>query len=171
MNNTVGQEPKVFAQEANSGEALWFFGELATILVAGEHTAGRFAIVEHNSPQGMSPPWHVQPEDDETFHVIDGEITFWAGDASKPLCLARSGSVICIPRGTPHSFRIESEQARWLSFHTPAGHERFYRAGGDPAPARTLPPPGPPDIPRAQAAGVSHGVELLGAPPGHTPTR
>lgn len=165
MSNTVGHEATAVAREAGSGEALWFFGELATILVAGEQTAERFAIVEHRSPQGMSPPWHVQPDDDETFHVIDGEITFWASDPSKPLCVARPGSVVCVPRGTPHSFRIESDQAHFLTFHTPAGHERFYRAAGDTAPARTLPPPGPPDIPRAQAAGGRHGVEFLGRPP------
>ena len=136
MSNTVGHEATVVAREAGSGEALWFFGELATILVAGEQTAERFAIVEHRSPQGMSPPWHVQPDDDETFHVIDGEISFWASDPSKPLCVARPGSVVCVPRGIPHSFRIESDQAHFLTFHTPAGHERFYRAAGDTAPER-----------------------------------
>ena len=94
----------------------------------------------------MSPPWHVQPADDETFHILEGEITFWAGDPDQALCVAGAGSVVSIPRGTPHSFRIESDQARWVSFHTPAGHERFYRAAGDPATTRTLPPAAAPDI-------------------------
>ena len=164
--STTGREASVVARGPDEGEALWFFGELATIRLAGEDTAEQFAIVEHQSPQGMSPPWHVQPGDDETFHVLEGEITFWAGDPSQPICVAGPGSVVCVPRGTPHSFRIESDQARWLSVHTPAGHERFYRAGGTAAPTRTLPPSGVPDIPRAQAAGQRHGVEFLGPPPG-----
>jgi quercetin dioxygenase-like cupin family protein len=67
----------------DDAEAPWFFGEVATILADGEHTAGRFAIVDQTAPQGMSPPWHVQPEDDETFDVIEGEITFWAGDPER----------------------------------------------------------------------------------------
>ena len=166
MDTTTGSEASVVARGRDGGEPLWFFGELATILLAGEETAERFALVEHRSPQGMSPPWHVQPGDDETFHVLDGEITFWADDPDQPLCVAGPGSVVCVPRGTPHSFRIESEQAHFLSFHTPAGHEHFYRAAGDAAPTRTLPPSAVPDIPRAQAAGQSHGVEFLGPPPG-----
>jgi hypothetical protein len=74
---------------------------------------------------------------------------------------------VSIPRGTPHSFRVETQTARFLTVHTPAGHEAFYRAGGDPAPQRTLPPPGTADIPRIRAAGQQHGVEFLGPPPGN----
>ncbi|MDQ6807759.1 MAG: hypothetical protein M3065_23045 [Actinomycetota bacterium] len=40
------------ARGPEDGEALWFFGELATIRLAGEDTAERFAIVEHESPKG-----------------------------------------------------------------------------------------------------------------------
>ena len=72
---------------------------------------------------------------------------------------------VSIPRGTPHSFRVETQTARFLTIHTPAGHERFYRAGGDPAPQRTLPPPGVADVPRLLAAGQQHGVQFLGPPP------
>ena len=73
-----------------------------------------------------------------------------------------------VPRGTPHSFRVESAAARF-SIHTPAGHEAFYRAGGDPAGQGVVPAPSEPDIPRVEAAGREHGVELLGPPPGAAP--
>lgn len=64
---------------------------------------------------------------------------------------------------------IESETARFLTFHTPAGHERFYRAAADHAAERTLPPPSTPDITRVHAAGEKHGVEFLGPPPVDAP--
>jgi hypothetical protein len=64
--------------------------------------------------------------------------------------------------------RVESETARWLTVSTPAGHERFYRAAGQPAGERALPPAGEPDMNKVQAAAHEHGVELLGPPPGET---
>jgi quercetin dioxygenase-like cupin family protein len=147
-------------------EALWFFGELQTVLASGEQTGGRFSVVEHVGREGLSPPWHRQPGDDETFYVLEGEIAFWVGNPDEPRHRTRAGMLVFVPRGTPHSFRIESATARWLTISTPAGHERFYRAGGEPAEARTLPPPGEPDIAKVEAAGRAYGVELLGPPPG-----
>jgi len=66
--------------------------------------------------------------------VLEGEIDFWVEDQGRPPQRARVGGLVCIPRGTPHAFRIASSSARWLTLHTPAGHERFYRASGEPAP-------------------------------------
>jgi quercetin dioxygenase-like cupin family protein len=153
------------AKAAQESEALWFFGQLATILVAGEDSGEQFALVEITGPRGACPPWHVQPDDDETFYVLEGDMTFWAGDQEQPVRRAGAGDVVSIPRGTPHSFHIDSETARYLTFHTPAGHERFYRDAAEPARERVLPPPTAPDIARVQAAGRRHGVEFLGPPP------
>ncbi len=155
-----------FAQDPQQAEALWCFAELQLILADGERTGDAFAVVEHEAPQGHSPPWHRQPGDDETFYVLDGEISFWAEDSTQPMRRAGAGALVFIPRGTPHSFRIESPSARWLTLHAPAGHERFYRASGEPAKHRSLPPAGEPDMDRVQAAAAKHGVELLGPPPG-----
>jgi quercetin dioxygenase-like cupin family protein len=146
-------------------EALWFFGELQLILVSGEHTGGAFSVVEHAGPKGLSPPWHRQPGDNETFYMLDGEMTLWVGDPQGRGRRAGPGALVFVPRGTPHSFRIESATARWLTISTPAGHERFYRAGGEPAERRTLPPAGEPDIAKVEAAGRANGVDLLGRPP------
>ena len=163
---TAGIEATPFVGTNDEAEALWFFGEFLAILSPGERTGDGFSVVEHQSRRGFSPPWHRQPADDESFYVIEGEMTFWAGDSERPLQCTGPGSFVFIPRGAPHSFRVDSETARWLSFHTPAGHEGFYRAGGEPAQRRTLPPPSEPDIARVEAAGRDHGVELLGPPPG-----
>lgn len=110
--------PVAFAVDRDDAEAIWFFGELQRVLARGEQTGERFAVVEHQSPQHMSPPWHRQMRDDETFYIIEGDVTFWGGDLKEPIHRAGPGSLVFIPRGTPHSFCIESPTARWLSMRT-----------------------------------------------------
>jgi hypothetical protein len=97
--------------------------------------------------------------------VLEGEITFWVDMSGKPFQRARPGSLVFVPRGTSHSFRVDSPTARWLSVSTPAGHERFYRAGGEPATAGNPPPTQEPDMTKVEAAARRHGVELLGHSP------
>ena len=74
------------------------------------------------------------------------------------------------PRGVPHAYRVESEQARWLVINNPAGFEQLVRAASEPAPRAELPPPGQPldPAPLAQTA-AEYGIEILG-PPGTLPT-
>ncbi len=165
METDPDQEPAPIVSSVEDAEALWFSGALLKILADGARTGGQFAIVDSTLPEGTSPAWHVQPDDDESFYVIEGEVTFWAGDRDTPVRRGGPGTLVSIPRGTPHSFRVETPTARFVTLHTPAGHEDFYRAGGEPAQERTLPPPGRTDLPRIRAAGEQHGVEVLGPPP------
>ncbi len=60
---------------------------------------------------------------------------------------------------------MNSETARMLVLTTPQ-HERFFRAAGEPARARTLPSEGPPDMEKGEAAAQEFGVDILGPPPG-----
>ena len=59
-------------------EPLWFLGLLTRIKLDGAQTAGRFALVEF-APRGAAPPLHSHPQD-ETFYVLDGELTAWVVD-------------------------------------------------------------------------------------------
>jgi quercetin dioxygenase-like cupin family protein len=45
--------------------------------VSGEETEGRYALLETHVPQGDMPPLHVHHEEDEVFHVLDGEVTLF----------------------------------------------------------------------------------------------
>jgi quercetin dioxygenase-like cupin family protein len=114
-------------------------------------------------PKGMATPLHVQPDDDETFYVLEGDLTFYLEDG--PPLAASAGSFVHIPAGTAHAYRVDSETARLLNITTPQ-HERFFRAAGEPAQERTLPPQAPPDMDKVMAAANEHGVEILGPPPG-----
>ena len=157
---------ETFTQNPEDAETLWCLAELQQILAPGERTGDAFSLVVHEAAEGHAPPWHVQPGDDETFYVLRGEIDFWVDDPTAAPQRAGTGALVSISRGTPHSFRVVSPSARWLTLHTPAGHERFYRACGEAARQPGLPPESEPNMAAVQAAARKHGVELLGPPPG-----
>ncbi len=163
MERSVNGDLPAYALRSGEGEALWFFGTLMTVKAGAEQTGGRFALVEQLAPAGMATPLHVQSEDDESFYVLEGELTFYIEDRQPTT--ASAGSFVHVPKGVAHAFRVNSETARFLDFSTPQ-HERFYRAAGEPARGRTLPPEGSPDTEKVEAAARAHGVEILGPPPG-----
>jgi len=159
----VNTNPLVHALGSEEGEAFWFFGGLLTVRASARQPGGRFALTEQLYPGGTATPLHSQPEDDESFYVLEGEVTFYLEDG-QPIP-ASAGSFVHVPAGVAHAFQVDSETARILNVTT-AQHERFFRAVSDPAQARTLPPEAPPDMDRLMAAAQEHGVEILGRPPG-----
>jgi quercetin dioxygenase-like cupin family protein len=160
MNTT---DPVAYALGSEEGEAFWFFGGLVTVKASALQPGGRYAITEHLLPAGTATPLHSQPEEDESFYFLEGELTFYLEDG-QPIP-ASAGSFVHVPAGVAHAYQVDSETARILVVTT-AQHERFFRAASDPAQARTLPPQAPPDMERVMAAAQEYGVEILGPPPG-----
>ncbi len=176
MKTEMVARPQIVAAHT---EPLWFLGTLVWIKLGGEQTAGRFALIEFVAPRGAAPPLHSHPQD-ETFYVLDGELTAWVvepelatGDRDDPpawvaQCAQRCGpgAVVFAPGGTPHTFRVESDTARALVLSTPAGIEEYMRALGEPAQWPWLPPP--PDGPRVPAERMAAVEQELGIV-GHGP--
>jgi quercetin dioxygenase-like cupin family protein len=128
---------------SEDGEVLWFLGTLARVKLDGGRTGGRFALWEGVLPRGAAPPLHSHPQD-ETFYVIEGEVTAWivepelaAGNAETWLTTRSRhcgpGGVVFAPGGTPHTFRVESDTMRALFLSTPAGIEDMVRGLAEPA--------------------------------------
>jgi mannose-6-phosphate isomerase-like protein (cupin superfamily) len=88
----------------------WFVDRIAeTALGTAAGPAG--ALVEREAPRrGLMPPLHARSQD-ETYHVLAGELIFFVGDE---VVRARPGDVVVAPRGVPRTYRVESEGARWL---------------------------------------------------------
>lgn len=82
--------------------------------------------------------------------MLEGELSFWAGEPERPIGCFSAGSLVSIPRGTPHSYHVESPMACLLSIHTLAGYERFFRDGGVPA-GEAGSDAGEPDMPKVLA--------------------
>ncbi len=119
---------RTYKLDPRQGEALWFFGGLATVKASAEQTGGRFSISEQMFPGGMATPLHSQPDDDETFYVLEGELTFFL--AENPPFRAAVGAFVHIPKGVAYVFRVDSETARYLDLTT-TQHEHFMRAAGE----------------------------------------
>lgn len=145
---------------------LWFFTNLARVLVTPEESKGTLGIVELTGAQGEMPPLHLHHREDETFVVLEGELTLHTPGSSRTV---RSGESAFAPKGVPHVYRVESERARWLCVSTPAGFVSFVLAASDPAETSDLPPADRPvDMDRLMAAAEEHGIEII-APPGTMP--
>jgi mannose-6-phosphate isomerase-like protein (cupin superfamily) len=152
---------------ADEGEAFWLLGMLETVKICGEDTGGRYGLVEIVVRPGEGSPWHVHPDEDEWFYVLDGEFTFHVGDTELTLGV---GGFAFGPKAIPHTFIAGPAGGTALVGFAPFHFEGFLREVGEPAAERVLPPPldGPPDMARIVPIGKQHGIEILG-PPGPPP--
>jgi mannose-6-phosphate isomerase-like protein (cupin superfamily) len=147
-------------------QPFWFIDHLVHVHIDGDASNGTLALAEERGRRGDMPPLHVHHRDDEAFYVIAGELSLFV--AGEHLVLA-TGQAALAPRKVPHSYRVESEEARWLVITTPAGFESFVREVAEPAPGEELPPAGRPHDPAVLAqAAAKVGIEILG-PPGVLP--
>jgi quercetin dioxygenase-like cupin family protein len=141
-------------------DPLWFIDGLVRIHVSGEETGNQFSVLENKVPHGDMPPLHIHHEEDEIFHVLDGEITVFLPGQEVRLA---SGRTFLAPRGIPHTFRVESATARLLVYCVPARFDGFVRAVSERAQMEELPPRGRPFDPEAFAAtAAEYGIEILG---------
>jgi len=100
---------------------------------------------------GEEPPLHVHKNEDEWFYMLEGEVTFHVGGENY---LGKSGAFVSFPRGIPHTFTIESPQARFLTLNTPGGFEKMFE----------LAPKTPEEADRALRA---FGMDVVGPHPRH----
>ena len=143
----------------------WFAGSLVRILASAGDTGGQLGVFEQRARRDFSPPMHVHHREDTALYVIDGSITAIIGDERRE---AHAGELVWLPRDIPHTFRVDSDEARLLELIAPGGFESYHVDASDPAPALSLPPAGEPDIARLNAEIVPYGAELVGPPLGRT---
>lgn len=117
----------------NDVQAFWVLGDRYTFLHSGES----ISVLEIESAIQHGPPPHVHHNEDETFYVIDGEISVWKGDEEQTLA---KGGFIFLPRGTPHWYRVVSPMARHLVMISPGGFESLFREIGTPVKDSTSDP-------------------------------
>jgi len=128
----------------NEGEHLSVAGGNYRIIIAGEQTAGEYAIIDMQVPPGGGPGPHAHASFHETFYVVDGELEFRTEEGNS---LARTGDVVSIPKGgAVHGFKnIGDGIARLICTVVPAGLDAFFKEFGKPVKAGEFLPPTPPD--------------------------
>src|SRR5438045_1543762 len=129
-------QPYVSTRETEQN--LWFLGALTQVKATGEQTRGAYGLIEHLIPPGSASPWHIHHAEDETFYVIEGQVTILCGDTN---IQAGPGTWAFAPRDIPHGFRVEGDTpARLLLLTTPSGFERFIIEMSEPATDPSTPP-------------------------------
>ncbi len=148
-----------------SGEGLanvWWKSGRITVKTAGAETANAFSQIETDDPQGTGPPLHVHHNEDETFYVLEGEVTVQVGDERIDL---NAGDFLFGPRDVPHAYVVRSERARMLVTASPAGVEQVLVSlgvpvtGSEPPTDAVMPP-----MDELMRLFADHGCEIVGPP-------
>lgn len=144
------------------GEPFWFLRNRMTVKAGAQDTGGGFGLLEAQLAPGFSPPLHVHRAEDESFYVLEGELTMRCGDR---MFAAPAGAFVFLPRGVPHSFVVEGDRpARMLTLLTPGGGEGFFIDGGRPAEGDGLPPAAPLDIEALKRVSSRYKADIVGPP-------
>ena len=127
---------KPYELNYQQGKPYWMVDILWVVLAERATTNGSFSLMWQLCPKGSGPGPHYHDQD-EGFFVSEGQITYLADGEQ---LVAKEGSFVWIPRGTVHSFRVDSDTATLLNLYTPAGFEQVIMQAGLSAEAFTLPP-------------------------------
>jgi mannose-6-phosphate isomerase-like protein (cupin superfamily) len=70
------------------------------------------SVLEHAARRGDSPPLHLHVNEDEIFHILEGDFRFQIGTEERN---GQAGDTVLAPKGIPHTYRVESNTGRWLT--------------------------------------------------------
>ncbi|MQA75132.1 MAG: cupin domain-containing protein [Solirubrobacterales bacterium] len=136
----AGTDGQVFLLAPGAGRLYEQSGFRGTIKVDGEQADGRQCFSEWTVDAGQQgPPPHLHREHQEAFFVVDGTLTFTAGEQTVD---APAGSFLFIPPGVVHAFSNSTDApATCVNAYVPGGIEGFFveagaaTASGEPDPA------------------------------------
>ncbi len=153
----ASRKPQIIG--SRGGTWLSFHGIPTQLIITGEETLGTYTVSRGRVTPGGGGPPHAHTFD-EGFYVLQGEMTFFAGNQSVRLA---QGDFINIRGGTGHYPKNESDgPAELLTICAPAGFEKFQLAISERMPAPDGPfPKGAPDVPEnAVETAAPFGIDL-----------
>lgn len=142
------------------GISVGVVGDVYRFLATGDETNGKYATFEAIVGPGGGPPPHVHSREEESFYILDGEITF---QIENEKVVAKSGMFASIPVGTLHSFKNEgASPARMLITVAPAGLDQMFLEVGVRVPEGTMQAPAPTkeDIDKLLKTAPKYGIEI-----------
>jgi mannose-6-phosphate isomerase-like protein (cupin superfamily) len=124
MSTTSTTTAAVFRRPGDGERAQQLHASVTLKLDAGQVPGRRAGAAEFHLPAGFGPPLHVHHREDELLQVLEGALLVVCGGAEAEL---EAGAFAYLPRGVPHTFRVQGEQpARMLAVFTPGGIERLF---------------------------------------------
>jgi len=132
---------KPYALAQGEGRIYEWHSVLFTIKAASAETGGALSIWEVTTRKGEEPNIHMH-EEDKIFYVLSGSLTFHCGGHSFEV---NDNGFVFLPRGIPHRYTIDSEEARLLGLSTPSEFgDQIERTGKPMKPRRSGNKPTPP---------------------------
>ncbi len=107
----------------------------AVVIPAGEgHRVGNIEFLARSAdtprfnlaiitiqPHGNGPPKHSHAAEDDSFYLLEGELTFGVEGEE---VVAGPGTFVLVPPGIEHTFSNRSDAvARFVNVHAPAGFD------------------------------------------------
>lgn len=147
-------------RKPGEGKTIAVVGDVYRFMATGEETDGRYAMFEARVLPGGGPPPHIHSREEESFYVLEGEITFQIGQER---LVAGPGTFANMPVGSLHCFKNESDKpVRMVISVAPAGLEKMFLEVGQPVAqgVDSAPPPTMEEINRLLSAAPRYGVEI-----------
>jgi quercetin dioxygenase-like cupin family protein len=151
---------EIVVRKPNEGRTITVVGDVYRFLAVSDDTNGTYALWEAIVLPGGGPPPHVHSREEESFYVLEGEITF---SFEEERLVASAGTFANVSVGTLHSFKNETNRpAKMLISVAPVGLEQmFFEAGTSvPTGTTTASPPTKEEIEKLLAVAPRYGVEI-----------
>jgi quercetin dioxygenase-like cupin family protein len=113
--------PGIVVTKSGEGRLVRFFADTIEIKAEG----GDVDVFEIEAHAGGEPPLHVHERESESFFVLEGAVTFYAGDA---VVRGEAGTYVSLPRGLAHTYSVDSGVARLVVTATPGGFLEMFDA-------------------------------------------
>lgn len=158
--------PRAVFRASGTARGTWAMGSLFEHLLTAEESGGQVALALVTQPPGTATPLHRHTREAEAFYLLDGTMTYRAGDEVFHL---RQGDFIWLPALLPHAFRVTGDApVRFLGLTDPGHLFDLYDEVGLPATEPRLPGadgrPMAEEIGRWNEVGPRYGLEVVGPP-------
>ena len=111
----MSENARVIHVGPGEGAAFSAVGDIYRVLATGKQTGGAYSLSEIRVSPNNGPPPHVHSREDESFFVVEGEITFRIGDEK---IVARPGTFILGPRGVARTVWHPDETIEAVAYDT-----------------------------------------------------
>lgn len=140
-------------------------GGRMVVKVRDEDTGGAYSVYDNTIPPGSPGPRpHFHLNHEETFYVLEGELTVRVGSRT---ITAAAGSFVVIPRGVVHQPSNPGTQpTRVLLVFSPAGMDRFFEEAAEGHIPLQAAPTDPAILEKLTAFTKKYGYEFAEFPPG-----
>lgn len=140
--------------QPGAGKNLFAYGNVLSVMLAGEQTGEALSVMLEQTPPGGGPPLHAHAKEDEIFLVVEGQLSYYVGGRWIEVS---SGGVVYLPRGTAHCYRNTGATPglHWI-ITTPSGFEQFFARS-----AEEFEKTGQPEQSLIAAIHQEYGIELL----------